>query len=392
MRRAAAAGWLVALACRDPRPAAPQPVRPDAAVAVDAPGDDLGLGSAGGDPDEAPEEERIAAVERAMNELAPVANQCWAVAASDDFRLRGTIRALVAVGRGGARVEITADEPGDAALTSCLVAVLEAYPWAAPLDGQAVELPFRFTAPTQQNLIDRRMVAHRAQAGLDVAVLIDERNTGNPAVAVLDVRAEASRGIGPRRPPEPELWRLTTAASWLDGPRRVPVAAGDVLVVPRGANLVLASADGQPVAATVAIVPGGALGVARAGALPEALPSQVPARPAAIRHVVAAAARRYPQASGAATLLVEAAPVAASVLELDAGAVIPVHVHAGSTEVLYVLAGGGTMTVDGVAIAVEPTSVIQIPPGVPHGFTATAATRGFQLYAPPGPEQRFKKQ
>jgi hypothetical protein len=192
MRRAAAAGWLVALACRDPRPAAPQPVRPDAAVAVDAPGDDLGLGSAGGDPDEAPEEERIAAVERAMNELAPVANQCWAVAASDDFRLRGTIRALVAVGRGGARVEITADEPGDAALTSCLVAVLEAYPWAAPLDGQAVELPFRFTAPTQQNLIDRRMVAHRARPA---STSRSSSTSATPAT-----RRSRSSTCGPRPP------------------------------------------------------------------------------------------------------------------------------------------------------------------------------------------------
>jgi putative monooxygenase len=82
--------------------------------------------------------------------------------------------------------------------------------------------------------------------------------------------------------------------------------------------------------------------------------------------------------------------VALSVLELDAGAVIPVHVHAKETEVLYLLAGGGTMTIAGVAIAVEPTAVIQIPPGVEHSFTATAATRALQLYSPPGPEQRFK--
>ena len=37
MWRAAAAVGLAALACRDARPAAPQPAQPDAAVAIDAP-------------------------------------------------------------------------------------------------------------------------------------------------------------------------------------------------------------------------------------------------------------------------------------------------------------------------------------------------------------------
>jgi len=382
-----AAALAAAAACHEPRPTAPQPPAPSDAGA-DA--DDLGLGSAGGDPDEAPQEERIAAVEHAMNELAPVANQCWAVAASDDFRLAGTIRALLTIGHGGARVELTADEPGDPLLAECLTRVLEAYPWAAPLDGQTIELPFRFTAPTMQNLIDRRMVAHHAQAGLDVAVLLDAKNSGNPAVGLIDVRAEATRGVGPRRPDRDELWVLTAPATVVIGKVRTPLVAGDVVVVPRGASLELVASGGAAIAATVALIPGDALGVARAGALPELLPSQVPAKPPTARVVAAASARRYPRTGGATTLLIEQGPASLGVLEADAGAVVPPHVHAKETEVLYLLAGGGTMTIAGVAIAVEPTAVIQIPPGVEHSFTATAATRALQLYSPPGPEQRFK--
>lgn len=382
-----AAALAAAAACHEPRPTAPQP---PAAIDAGADADDLGLGSAGGDPDEAPQEERIAAVEHAMNELAPVANQCWAVAASDDFRLAGTIRALLTIGHGGARVELTADEPGDPLLAECLTRVLEAYPWAAPLDGQTIELPFRFTAPTMQNLIDRRMVAHHAQAGLDVAVLLDAKNSGNPAVGLIDVRAEATRGVGPRRPDRDELWVLTAPATVVIGKVRTPLVAGDVVVVPRGASLELVASGGAAIAATVALVPGDALGVARAGALPELLPSQVPAKPPVARVVAAASARRYPRTGGATTLLIEQGPASLGVLEADAGAVVPPHVHAKETEVLYLLAGGGTMTIAGVAIAVEPTAVIQIPPGVEHSFTATAATRALQLYSPPGPEQRFK--
>lgn len=382
-----AAALAVAAACHEPRPAGPQP---PSAIDAGPDADDLGLGSAGGDPDEAPQEERIAAVEHAMNELAPVANQCWAVAASDDFQLAGTIRALLTIGHGGARVELTEDQPGDPLLAECLSRVLEAYPWAAPLDGQTIELPFRFTAPAMQNLIDRRMVAHHGQAGLDVAVLLDAKNSGNPAVGLLDVRAAASRGVGPRRPDRDELWIMTAPATVVIGKARTPLAAGDVVVVPRGASLELTAKDGAPIAATVALVPGGALGVARAGALPELLPSQVPAKPPVASVVLGTSGKRYPRTGGASTLVIERGPASLGILEADAGAVVPPHVHAKETEVLYLEAGGGTMTIGGVAIAVEATAVIQIPAGVEHSFTATAATRALQLYSPPGPEQRFK--
>jgi quercetin dioxygenase-like cupin family protein len=79
------------------------------------------------------------------------------------------------------------------------------------------------------------------------------------------------------------------------------------------------------------------------------------------------------------------------VIELPKGVAIPEHVHAGETELLYVMAGAGTMTIRGVPVAVTPTSVIQIPPNTPHAFTATEDVRAFQLYTPAGPEQRFKQ-
>lgn len=376
---------LALAACSDGRTTTPRaPVAPDAAVDADP----LGLGSAGGDPDEAPEDERIAAVELAMNELAPVANQCWALAASDDLHLAGMIRADIAISLGGAAVAMVADEPGDAVLTECLTRVLEAYPWASPLHGQRIELPFRFTAPAMQNLIDRRMVAHRAQAGLDVAVLLDQKNSGNPALALIEVRA--ARGVGPRHPDRDELWWLTAPAIVVIGKTRVAAVAGDVVIAPRGAAFELQPVDGQPLAAVVAMVPGGALGVARAGALPELLASELPKKLPAVTVRAAATAKRYPRTGGASTLLVEQGAASVGVLEADAGAAMPAHVHAKETEVLYVLAGGGTMTVGGVAIAVDANAVIQIPAGVEHAFTASAATRALQIYTPPGPEQRFK--
>ena len=60
------------------------------------------------------------------------------------------------------------------------------------------------------------------------------------------------------------------------------------------------------------------------------------------------------------------------------------------TELLYVLAGGGTLTVGGVDLPVTPTTVVQIPKQTKHAFTATSAVRAVQIYTPAGPEQQFK--
>ncbi len=77
-------------------------------------------------------------------------------------------------------------------------------------------------------------------------------------------------------------------------------------------------------------------------------------------------------------------------LALPAGATVAEHVHAKETELLYMLDCAGTMTVNGVALAITPTTVVQIPAGAKHAFTATTACRAVQVYTPAGPEQRFK--
>src|SRR5688500_8358547 len=108
MRRIAAALAVLGLAAcgEKTRPLPPlESPDPDADAAV---ADELDPGTP--PLEEVPEDERIAAIELAMNALAPVANQCWAAAAVDDFRLAGDVRAFVSIGRAsgaGATVEIT---------------------------------------------------------------------------------------------------------------------------------------------------------------------------------------------------------------------------------------------------------------------------------------------
>ncbi|MEC9464372.1 MAG: cupin domain-containing protein [Myxococcota bacterium] len=85
---------------------------------------------------------------------------------------------------------------------------------------------------------------------------------------------------------------------------------------------------------------------------------------------------------------------ALSVLTLSYGMKVPTHHHGDSDELIYVLSGVMEMTVAGTAYTVRAGDAIRIPAGVEH--TAAVASkdepvRAVQIYAVPGPEQRFAK-
>jgi quercetin dioxygenase-like cupin family protein len=90
---------------------------------------------------------------------------------------------------------------------------------------------------------------------------------------------------------------------------------------------------------------------------------------------------------------VGATEAALSTLEITAGTAIPPHVHPGAAEVLYLLEGEGELVASSHRERVGPGDAILLPAGVPHSFTAGAKpVRIVQLYAPGGPEQRFRGQ
>lgn len=96
---------------------------------------------------------------------------------------------------------------------------------------------------------------------------------------------------------------------------------------------------------------------------------------------------------GTATLLHNATTgstrAALTLLTLAAGAEVPEHQHPDSDELLYVLEGSTTVTLGGQTYTLTTGDAVLIPAGVPHRATATTALRALQVYAAPGPEQRF---
>jgi quercetin dioxygenase-like cupin family protein len=397
---AVAAAAAVAVApglagCPGPEPArpAPPPPPPDRSGGSGAP---AGAPAPPPGAREPPQEERLAAIQKAMNELDEAAQACWAASAAVRFDIAGELTAAIEIEPAGARVTIAPDTARDPQLAACVARVLSTYRWAPPLHGQAIRLPFRFRAPDGQSVIDRRLVPWQAQGKIAVAVLLDEQNTGNGAASMFELAIAAGGATGARIAERAELWyflhpatvEVTGAAS------RRAVAAGDLMYVPAGAARNVSAAAAE-VHAVVVIVPGGREGAARAGALPTPELSAIKSGVAGPVHLPAAGARRYPRPAGAVAIFAEPSTIkdkalAASVLELPRGAAIPEHVHAGEAELLYVLAGAGTLTVKGVPLPVGPTTAVQIPPNTPHAFTVAEDLRAVQIYTPAGPEQRFK--
>ncbi|HEX3764407.1 MAG TPA: cupin domain-containing protein [Kofleriaceae bacterium] len=333
-----------------------------------------------------------------MNELDKAAQQCWALAATERFDIAGEIALQIDIAAPPAATaaSVIRDTAHNAKLSACLIQLMAGYRWAPPLYGQAIQLPFQFRAPDGQNTIDRALVAWNGQGNgksrASVAVLLDEASTGSAAASMFELAIAAGGTTGMRRTERAELWYFLAAGEVVSpGGGRHPVAAGDMMYVPRGGAREVAAPAGE-LHAMIVVVPGGREGAARSGALPtpELGASTGGPRPKPPVILPASAARTH----GPATIYTDGQipdrTFAASVLNLPAGAELADHVHTGEAELLYVLAGSGTLTVNGVALPVTPTSVAQIPKATRHAFVAATACRAVQIFTPAAPEQRYK--
>ena len=375
-QRAAIAAALVTVlgACSQPAPkTTPQPPTTPK------------TGSAPTDAPSPSDEEKLAAIQKAMNELDEAAQGCWAMAATERFDIEGELTVLVDISATTAKTQVTQDTARNGKLASCVAQLLAQYKWAPPLHGQSIQLPFKFKAPDGQSVIDRRLVETKTQDKVSVAVLLDENNSGNAGASMFEVGIAANAATGWRKTDRAELWYFLTPANANTG----SVGAGDMLFVKAGGVRTIGAKGGE-LHAVLVVVPGGREGTARAGALPTQ--AMTDKQQTVVRPLLAKDAKTF----GPATIFLDdsiekGTPLAASILQMPAGIKVPEHVHSSETEMLYILEGSGTMTIAGQDVAVTPTSVIQIPPNTKHAFTATAAVRALQIYTPAGPEQRFKK-
>lgn len=99
-----------------------------------------------------------------------------------------------------------------------------------------------------------------------------------------------------------------------------------------------------------------------------------------------------PGGGGSAKLLLDGtgAKLAVDLLEADTGATIPSHKHATQDEELFVLDGSAETTVGKNKLAVAAGDAVRIAANAPHAVKVVTPLKAIQVYAPGGPEQRFK--
>jgi quercetin dioxygenase-like cupin family protein len=80
------------------------------------------------------------------------------------------------------------------------------------------------------------------------------------------------------------------------------------------------------------------------------------------------------------------------ILEAEPGAEVPRNTHQGSAEILYVVSGAGDVTIGSEKIPFGAEEALHIPDGQPHAakFTGPEKTIMVQVFAPAGPEERYR--
>ena len=354
----------------------------------------------------------VAAVERAVNQYNAAIHACWAKGAADDLRLEGEVALTATVGERGAteRVEVAGDTTGDRVLVDCLVALWAAHRWPPDVFAarDEIRLPrFRFGAPEAQHVVSSAHVPRRPlgaagpAAASTVQVLLHPDNSGNSAAALSLLEMAPGMKVPRHRHAAAELLLIIAGQGRMRAGR---VAAGDAIYIAAGAPHELENTGSGPLVAVQLYAPAGPerrfLGQVDPGTQPAA-GAEDKGGPAA-RIASAARARRLAILDGKATAQIafdaaSAADDAASLVALtfQPGALVPRHVHDGSSEYLFLLEGRGVLVVAGQETPVAAGDAIQIPSGIEHGFRAAAdadPVKAVQFYAPAGPEQRFKGQ
>ncbi len=360
-----------------------------------------------------------AALEKLIAESEAQARICWLRGAADDIQLAGTVDLQISVGkdRKSKDVKAVSDEPADVVLTECLVELWSDVTWPNVYDvEQKVQVSLKFEAQTTQYTVAS---AHAPRLKLsdstsEAWLVLNEQNTGN---------ADASLSLLVLKPGFKEPMHTHTSAEllFITGQGRSKGLLVDLRGTRRGYKL-------QPFLSTAYIPAGVAHSIQQTGDQPlTALRLYAAAGPERgldtdgstllTEKEVKRPARRFPRPKTRSVRAAKPVPIAdgngwarmmfeakqagddaayMGSLSLDPGTVIAEHTHPDSSEFIYMLAGEGDFTIDGVTSRVKTGDAIQIPKGVKHSFTALGEdkkkdrVKAIQFYTPSGPEQRFK--
>lgn len=366
------------------------------------------------------------AIEKTLQKHGPELHRCFEKALADRLDVAGRIEVEVDVGAGGrvskARV-LTQGRDVPPALTTCVQTSAAGWTIDGIEPGAAVVLPIAFQSQANQFVVKAADVPDRgpaapkarggtkAQAPFTVKVLADPVNVRAQQVSLTRLTVgPASRVAMHRHPRSAKVLYLVKGHARVLGPTGTPpfkLDEGTALFLPPGYPHVIENMGRQADAVFLqAFSPPGPERVYRDPADPagradfEVVRDPRVKAPEGTPPVAVEAAKVDPVdvlgGKGKARVLLDqkttgSPALALTVLELQPGAELPRQTDASAASLLYVVAGGGEVTVGSEKTAIEAESTVHIPAGQPAGAKATVGpTVIVQIHGPAGPEQRYR--
>jgi len=366
------------------------------------------------------------AIEKMLQRHGKDVHRCFEKALADRLDVSGKVEMEVEAGEGGkvARTRVlSSGREVSPQLSSCISLAAAAWRVEGIEPGAALVLPFAFEGQMSQFVVKvadvpDRSTAPRAkaagptrQAPFTVKVLADEANlrARHVSLTLLSI-GPASRVTMHRHPRSAKILYLLEGRARLLSPGGTEkMERGQVAFVPAGYPHVIENMNRQSTAVFLqAFAPPGPERVYRD-------PTDVQGRadfevirdprgvkiPDGAKIVVKgpsdAPALPMLGGKGTARILLDEGVTGTGALSVDLvefspGVEVPRHTHPGSTELLYVLGGAGTLLVGSESHPFTAASVLHVPPDQPHGMKAgPEKVTAVQIYAPAGPEQRFRK-
>jgi quercetin dioxygenase-like cupin family protein len=377
------------------------------------------------------------AIEKTLQRHGADVHRCFAKALADRLDISGKVEIEVEVGEGG-KVEKARAHAQDAqtaeALSPCLVASAGTWHIDGIEAGASVVLPFEFAGQMNQFVVkasdapDRGPGAGKGKdkdkdkdkgprptAPFTVKVLADEVNVRAQQISLTLLSVGPASRVAMQRHPRSAkaLYLLKGHARLLGPPGTQPekLEEGTAVFLPPGYPHVIENMGRQNTATFLqAFAPTGPEKVYRNPKDPAGRaefevirdPSKAKVPPndkgqLVVKSLVDVKPISILGGKGMARILLEpqdtgSPALALDVIEWSPGAEVARHEHAGSAEILYIVSGGGTLTVGSESYPFSAEDAIHLPPDQPHAgkFSGGEKTVAIQFYAPAGPEQRFR--
>jgi len=354
-------------------------------------------------------------------------NRCFEKALADTLDVAGKIELAVDVGDGGRVVKAApaSDSVKSPVLVACLSEAATTWTLAGLDPGSTVILPLAFEGQAAQFSIkvkdapdhgppapaSKKKAATPPAPPFSVKLLVDEATMHAQKAALTQLTIAPANRIAMHKHPGAEVLYVLKGHARVIGPTGMTpekVDEGMAVLIPGGMPHAIENMGRMSSAVLLDVfAPMGPERVYRdpkdqAGlAAFEVIHGPPPAAPADAKLTVASAAEadKVPVFGGKGKIkpLLEPAKTGSKalyvgILEAEPGAEVPRNTHPGSAEILYVVSGAGDLTVGSEKIPFEAEEALHIPDGQPHAakFTGPEKTIMVQVFAPAGPEERYR--